>query len=101
MWPTPSLFLPQMPRPQSLALVCASTGGGLRSDLLFSNIFDDLKPSLEKPMIKVIKAGVASIEKRKIDPEIQRTVTNIIDQIAAEGNRGLRPLPAKFPKWDR
>src|ERR1700724_4260592 len=52
-------------------------------------------------MIKVIKAGVASTEKRKIDPEIQRTVINIIDQIASEGDHGLRRLSAKFDKWDR
>jgi sulfopropanediol 3-dehydrogenase len=52
-------------------------------------------------MIKVIKAGVASTEKRKIDPEIQRTVINIIDQIASEGDQGLRRLSAKFDKWDR
>jgi sulfopropanediol 3-dehydrogenase len=52
-------------------------------------------------MIKVIKAGVASSEKRKIDPEIQRTVINIIDQIASEGDQGLRRLSAKFDKWDR
>jgi sulfopropanediol 3-dehydrogenase len=52
-------------------------------------------------MIKVIKAGVASTEKRKIDPEIQRTVINIIDQIASEGDQGLRRLSTKFDRWDR
>src|SRR5260370_42542527 len=52
-------------------------------------------------MIKVIKAGVASTEKRKIDPEIQRTVINIIEQIATEGDLALRQLSAKFDKWDR
>ena len=52
-------------------------------------------------MIKVIKAGVASAEKRKIDTEIQSTVSNIIDQIEAEGDDALRRLSAKFDKWDR
>jgi sulfopropanediol 3-dehydrogenase len=52
-------------------------------------------------MIKVIKAGLASTEKRKIDPEIQRTVLSIIDQIASEGDQGLRRLSAKFDQWDR
>lgn len=52
-------------------------------------------------MIKVIKAGVASTEKRKIDTEIQNTVSNIIDQIDAEGDDALRRLSAKFDKWDR
>ncbi len=52
-------------------------------------------------MIKAIKAGVASTEKRKIDTEIQNTVSNIIDQIDAEGDDALRRLSAKFDKWDR
>src|SRR5258707_858573 len=52
-------------------------------------------------MIKVIKAGVASTEKRTIDPEIQRTVINIIEQIATEGDKALQRLSAKFDKWDR
>ena len=52
-------------------------------------------------MIKVIKAGVASTEKRKIDTEIQDTVSNIIDQIDSEGDDALRRLSAKFDKWDR
>src|SRR6202007_3017113 len=52
-------------------------------------------------MIKVIKAGVASTEKRKIDTDIQNTVSNIIDQIEAEGDDALRRLSAKFDKWDR
>jgi sulfopropanediol 3-dehydrogenase len=52
-------------------------------------------------MVKVIKAGVASTEKRKIDPEIQRTVIDIIDQIAAGGDEALRQLSEKFDKWDR
>src|ERR1700722_16773206 len=52
-------------------------------------------------MIKVIKAGVASTERRKIDTEIQNTVSNIIDQIDAEGDDALRRLSAKFDKWDR
>jgi sulfopropanediol 3-dehydrogenase len=52
-------------------------------------------------MIKVIKGGVASTEKRKIDPEIQRTVINIIDQIATGGDQALRRLSTKFDKWDR
>src|ERR1700739_1162082 len=52
-------------------------------------------------MIKVIKAGVASAEKRKIDTDIQNTVSNIIDQIDAEGDEALRRLSAKFDKWDR
>src|SRR5258707_1786108 len=52
-------------------------------------------------MIRVINAGVASTEKRKIDTEIQNTVDNIIDQIDAEGDDALRRLSAKFDKWDR
>jgi sulfopropanediol 3-dehydrogenase len=52
-------------------------------------------------MVKVIKAGVASSEKRKTDPEIQITVSNIIEQIDAEGDDALRRLSAKFDKWDR
>jgi sulfopropanediol 3-dehydrogenase len=52
-------------------------------------------------MVKVIKAGVASTEKRKIDPEIQRTVIDIIDQIAAGGDEALRQISEKFDKWDR
>jgi sulfopropanediol 3-dehydrogenase len=52
-------------------------------------------------MIKVIKAGLASIEKRKTDPAIQRTVIDIIEQIAAGGDQALRRLSAKFDRWDR
>jgi sulfopropanediol 3-dehydrogenase len=52
-------------------------------------------------MIKVIKAGVACTEKRTIDPEIRRTVINIIEQIATEGDKALQRLSAKFDKWDR
>jgi sulfopropanediol 3-dehydrogenase len=52
-------------------------------------------------MTKVIKAGVASAEKRKTDTEIQSTVSNIIEQIASEGDEGLRRLSTKFDKWNR
>jgi sulfopropanediol 3-dehydrogenase len=52
-------------------------------------------------MIKVIKAGVTSAEKRKADAAIQRTVIDIIEQIAAGGDQALRRLSAKFDRWDR
>jgi histidinol dehydrogenase len=52
-------------------------------------------------MTKVIKVGVASTEKTKIDTEIQNTVSNIIDQIDSEGDDALRRLSTKFDKWDR
>jgi sulfopropanediol 3-dehydrogenase len=52
-------------------------------------------------MIKVIKAGVASAEKRKTDAAIQQTVIGIIEQIAAGGDQALRQLSAKFDRWDR
>jgi sulfopropanediol 3-dehydrogenase len=52
-------------------------------------------------MIKVIRAGVTSAEKRKVDAEIQNTVTNIIEQIESEGDDALRRLSAKFDRWDR
>ena len=56
---------------------------------------------LEPIMTKVIKAGIATVEKRKIDTEIQNTVSSIIDQIDSEGDGALRRLSAKFDKWDR
>jgi sulfopropanediol 3-dehydrogenase len=52
-------------------------------------------------MIKVIKAGVTSAEKRKADAAIQRTVIDIIEQIATGGDQALRQLSAKFDRWDR
>jgi len=52
-------------------------------------------------MIKVIKAGAASSEKRKVDAEIHKTVSNIIEQVETEGDQALRRLSAKFDKWDR
>jgi sulfopropanediol 3-dehydrogenase len=52
-------------------------------------------------MIKVIKAGVASSEKRRVDTEIQNTVSNLIEQIDSEGDGALRRLSAKFDQWDR
>jgi len=52
-------------------------------------------------MTKVIKAGVASTEKRKVDNEIQRTVIDIIEQVAGGGDQALRRLSAKFDRWDR
>jgi sulfopropanediol 3-dehydrogenase len=52
-------------------------------------------------MIKVIKAGVASAEKRKVDTDIQNTVSNIIEQVESEGDDAVRRLSAKFDKWDR
>jgi sulfopropanediol 3-dehydrogenase len=52
-------------------------------------------------MIKVIKAGVTSAEKKKIDSEIQNTVSAIIEQVESEGDEAVRRLSAKFDKWDR
>ena len=52
-------------------------------------------------MIKVIKAGVISAEKKKIDSEIQNTVSTIIEQVESEGDEAVRRLSAKFDKWDR
>lgn len=52
-------------------------------------------------MIKVIKAGSAGTDKRLRDTEIQDTVSNIIDQIASEGDEALRRISTKFDKWSR
>jgi sulfopropanediol 3-dehydrogenase len=52
-------------------------------------------------MIKVIKAGSAGTDKRLRDTEIQDTVSNIIDQIASEGDEALRRISMKFDKWSR
>src|SRR5260370_24188421 len=73
--------------------------GGQRSDASFSN--HQTPSTQDKPMTKVIKAGVASAEKRKTDREIQCTVSNIIEQIASEGDEALRRLSTKFDKWNR
>jgi sulfopropanediol 3-dehydrogenase len=59
------------------------------------------EPIEESKMTKVIKAGVASTEKRKIDIEVQRTVIDIIEQVAAGGNQALRQISTKFDRWDR
>jgi sulfopropanediol 3-dehydrogenase len=40
-------------------------------------------------------------EKRQINAEVQRTVINIIEQIAAGGDKALRELSTKFDRWDR
>ena len=50
-------------------------------------------------MIKVIKAGLAGTDKRLRDTEIEDTVSNIIDQIASEGDEALRRISTKFDKW--
>jgi sulfopropanediol 3-dehydrogenase len=52
-------------------------------------------------MTTIIKAGESSAEKRQINAEIERTVINIIEQIAAGGNKALRELSTKFDRWDR
>ncbi len=52
-------------------------------------------------MTKIIKAGVSSTEKRQVDLEVQRTVINIIEQIAAGGDKAVRELSVKFDRWDR
>jgi sulfopropanediol 3-dehydrogenase len=52
-------------------------------------------------MIKVIKAGLAGTDKRLRDTEIEDTVSNIIDQIASEGDEALRRISTKFDKWSR
>jgi sulfopropanediol 3-dehydrogenase len=52
-------------------------------------------------MIKVIKAGVASTEKRKVETQVQKTVSDIIEQVESAGDDAVRRLSAKFDKWDR
>jgi sulfopropanediol 3-dehydrogenase len=52
-------------------------------------------------MTKIIKAGASSTEKRQTNSEVQGTVINIIEQIAAGGDKALRELSTKFDKWDR
>ena len=52
-------------------------------------------------MTKIIKAGASGAEKKKINAEVQRTVINIIEQIAADGDKALRELSTKFDGWDR
>jgi hypothetical protein len=47
------------------------------------------------------REDTCSAEKRQIDAEVQRTVINIIEQIATGGDKALRELSTKFDRWDR